>query len=247
MDDDQLLRYSRHILLPQIGIDGQQRLLRSRVLIVGMGGLGSPAAIYLAASGLGHLVLVDHDKVDLTNLQRQIAHNTDALGDDKVDSAKRTLLALNPETRITTINMRLEDDNLAGQIELADAVVDASDNFATRFAVNRLCVEKKTPLISGAVVQLEGQVAVFRTDRNDSPCYRCLYKETGEPEMRCAEFGVLAPVAGIIGSIQATETIKVLLDLGETLTGRLMIVDAYTMEIRTTKLTRDPACPVCGQ
>ncbi len=246
MDDDQLLRYSRHILLPQIGIDGQQRLLRSRVLIVGMGGLGSPAAIYLAASGLGHLVLVDHDKVDLTNLQRQIAHNTDALGDNKVDSAKRTLLALNPETRITTINMRLEDDNLAGQIELADAVVDASDNFATRFAVNRLCVEKKTPLISGAVVQLEGQVAVFRPDRNDSPCYRCLYKETGEPEMRCAEFGVLAPVAGIIGSIQATETIKVLLDLGETLTGRLMIVDAYTMEIRTTKLTRDPACPVCG-
>ncbi|MEE9597101.1 MAG: molybdopterin-synthase adenylyltransferase MoeB [Acidiferrobacterales bacterium] len=246
MDDDQLLRYSRHILLPQIGIDGQQRLLRSRVLIVGMGGLGSPAAIYLAASGLGHLVLVDHDKVDLTNLQRQIAHNTDALGDDKVDSAKRTLLALNPETRITTINMRLEDDNLAGQIELADAVVDASDNFATRFAVNRLCVEKKTPLISGAVVQLEGQVTVFRPDRNDSPCYRCLYKETGEPEMRCAEFGVLAPVAGIIGSIQATEIIKVLLDLGETLTGRLMIVDAYTMEIRTTKLTRDPACPVCG-
>ncbi len=246
MDDDQLLRYSRHILLPQIGIDGQQRLLRSRVLIVGMGGLGSPAAIYLAVSGLGHLVLVDHDKVDLTNLQRQIAHNTDALGDDKVDSAKRTLLALNPETRITTINMRLEDDNLAGQIELADAVVDASDNFATRFAVNRLCVEKKTPLISGAVVQLEGQVTVFRPDRNDSPCYRCLYKETGEPEMRCAEFGVLAPVAGIIGSIQATEIIKVLLDLGETLTGRLMIVDAYTMEIRTTKLTRDPACPVCG-
>ena len=142
--------------------------------------------------------------------------------------------------------MRLEDDNLAGQIALADAVVDASDNFATRFAVNRLCVEKKTPLISGAVVQLEGQVAVFRPDRNDSPCYRCLYKETGEPEMRCAEFGVLAPVAGIIGSIQATETIKVLLDLGESLTGRLMIVDAYTMEIRTTKLNRDPACPVCS-
>ncbi len=246
MDDDQLLRYSRHILLPQIGIDGQQKLLRSRVLIVGMGGLGSPVAIYLAASGLGHLVLVDHDKVELTNLQRQIAHNTDALGDDKVDSAKRTLLALNPETRITTINMRLDGDNLSGQIELAHAVVDASDNFATRFAVNRLCVEKKTPLISGAVVQLEGQVAVFRPDRNDSPCYRCLYKETGEPEMRCAEFGVLAPVAGIIGSIQATETIKVLLDLGETLTGRLMIVDAYTMEIRTTKLNRDPACPVCG-
>ena len=246
MDDDQLLRYSRHILLPQIGIDGQQRLLRSRVLIVGMGGLGSPAAIYLAASGIGHLVLVDHDKVELTNLQRQIAHNTDALGDDKVDSAKRTLLALNPKTRITTINMRLDDDNLSAQIELADAVVDGSDNFATRFAVNRLCVEKKTALISGAVVQLAGQVTVFRPDRNDSPCYRCLYKEADEPEMRCAEFGVLAPVAGIIGSIQATETIKALLDLGESLSGRLMIVDAYTMEIRTTKLNRDPACPVCG-
>jgi molybdopterin/thiamine biosynthesis adenylyltransferase len=246
MDDDQLLRYSRHILLPQIGIDGQQRLLSSRVLIIGMGGLGSPAAIYLAASGIGHLVLVDHDKVELTNLQRQIVHNTEALGDDKVDSAKRTLLALNPKTCITTINMRLDDDNLSGQIELADAVVDGSDNFATRFAVNRLCVEKKTPLISGAVVQLEGQVVVFRSDRNDSPCYRCLYKETGEPEMRCAEFGVLAPVAGIIGSIQATETIKVLLDLGESLTGRLMIVDAHSMEIRTTKLSRDPACPVCG-
>lgn len=246
MDNDQLLRYSRHLLLPQIGIDGQQRLLDSRVLIVGMGGLGSPAAIYLAASGVGHLVLVDHDKVDLTNLQRQIAHHTQALGDDKVDSAKRTLLALNPETRITTIKARLDGDNLSEQIELANAVVDGSDNFATRFAVNRLCVEKKTPLISGAVVQLEGQVAVFRPDRDDSPCYRCLYKETGEPEMRCAEFGVLAPVAGIIGSIQATETVKVLLDLGESLTGRLMIVDAYTMEIRTTKLKRDPACPVCG-
>lgn len=246
MDDDQLLRYSRHILLPQIGIDGQQRLLKSRVLIVGMGGLGSPAAIYLAASGLGHLVLVDHDKVELTNLQRQIVHNTEALGEDKVDSAKRTLLALNPETRITAINMRLDGDNLSEQIKLADAVVDGSDNFATRFAVNRLCVENKIPLISGAVVRLQGQVTVFRPDRNDSPCYRCLYEEAGEPEMRCAEFGVLAPVAGIIGSIQATETVKVLLDLGESLTARLMIVDAYTMEIKTIKLNRDPACPVCG-
>lgn len=246
MDDKQLLRYSRHILLQQVGIEGQQKLLQSRVLIVGMGGLGSPAAMYLAASGVGHLVLVDHDQVDLTNLQRQIAHNTDAIGERKVDSAKRTLLALNPEIQITTINVRLDDSHLREKAELADAVVDGSDNFNTRFAVNRACIEQRTPLISGAVVRMEGQVTVFRPDHPDSPCYRCLYKDTQEPEMRCSEFGILAPIAGIIGSIQATETLKVLLDLGDTLTGRLLILNAETMEWRTTKLLRDPACPVCG-
>ncbi|OGI49468.1 MAG: hypothetical protein A3B81_01270 [Candidatus Muproteobacteria bacterium RIFCSPHIGHO2_02_FULL_65_16] len=245
MDDNQLLRYCRHILLPQVDIAGQEKLLRARVLVIGLGGLGSPVAMYLAASGVGRLVIVDHDRVDLTNLQRQIVHTTDAIGADKTASARRALLALNPEIEVTAINKKLDDRELAEQVRLADAVVDASDNFATRFAVNQACVREKRPLISGAVIRFEGQVSVFRPDRG-GPCYRCLYQETQEPAERCAETGIFAPVAGVIGSIQAAETLKVLLDIGRTLEGRLLLLDATSMEWRTIELRRDPACPVCG-
>jgi adenylyltransferase/sulfurtransferase len=246
MDDPQLLRYSRQILLPQVGIEGQQRLLAARVLIIGVGGLGSPVAMYLAASGVGHLVLVDHDKVELSNLQRQIVHTSERLGLNKVVSAQRTLAALNPEVQVTAMAGQLDPEALVEQVRLADAVVDCSDNFATRFALNRVCVANKTPLISGAAIRLEGQVAVFRPGRADSPCYRCLYKDMDELAESCSQTGVLAPVVGIIGSIQATETIKVLLDIGETLTGRLLLLDALSMEWRSIKLHKDPDCPVCG-
>jgi adenylyltransferase/sulfurtransferase len=246
MNDDQLLRYSRHILLPQVGIEGQERLRAARVLIVGMGGLGSPVALYLAASGVGHLVLVDHDHVEISNLQRQIVHTSASIGLAKVASAQQTLLGINPEITITTFGQRLDVDALMEQVGLADAVVDATDNFATRFALNRVCVAQKTPLISGAAIRMEGQVAVFRPDRPDSPCYRCLYKDMDELGETCSQTGVLAPVVGIIGSIQATETLKVLLDMGETLTGRLLLLDAYTMEWRSLRLHKDPQCPVCG-
>lgn len=247
MNDDQLLRYSRQILLQQIGIEGQQRLLAAHVLVIGLGGLGSPVTMYLAASGVGCLTLVDHDQVELTNLQRQIVHTTAALGMPKVESARRTLAALNPEVRIETINRKLDEAGLAQAVRAADAVVDASDNFATRFAVNRACVAAKKPLISGAVVRLEGQLSVFRADRGDSPCYACLYRDTSAEDAElCSQFGVLAPVAGVIGTLQATETLKVLLGIGESLTGRLLLLDALAMEWRSIKLKKDPACPVCG-
>jgi len=246
MDDKQLLRYSRHILLPQVGIEGQQRLLEARVFLIGLGGLGSPVAMYLAASGVGHLVLVDHDRVELSNLQRQIAHSTNAIGIDKVASAKQTLQALNPGVRITTFNKVLNADELTEQVRLADVVVDASDNFATRFALNRICVGQKKPLVSGAAIRMEGQVTTFRADQPDSPCYRCLYKDMDELAETCSETGVLAPVVGIIGSIQAAEALKVLTGAGQTLTGRLLILDAQTMEWRELRLRKDPDCPVCG-
>jgi len=203
-------------------------------------------ATYLAASGVGHLVLVDFDTVDLSNLQRQPIHTTASVGRDKVSSAADTIKAINPEIQVTAINQNLDDDALTEQIKLADAVVDCTDNFTTRFTLNRICVEQKTPLISGAVIRMEGQVTVFRPDHADSPCYRCLYQEMDEIGEACAQVGILAPVAGIIGAIEATETIKALLDLGETLEGRLLLLDAATMEWRTLKLRKDPACPVCG-
>lgn len=246
MDDNQLLRYSRHILLPQVGIEGQQKLLQSRVLIVGMGGLGAPNAMYLAASGVGHLVLADYDRVELSNLQRQVVHTTRAIGEAKVDSAARTLEGLNPEVKITRLLARLDAESLAEQVGLAHAVVDASDNFATRFALNAACVRAKKPLISGAVIRMEGQVTVFQLDRPDSPCYRCLYQDIEELAETCSQTGVLAPVAGIIGTIQATETVKVLMQLGVSLAGRLLLLDAWNMEWRTIRLRKDPACQVCG-
>jgi adenylyltransferase/sulfurtransferase len=248
MDDQQLLRYSRHILLPPVGIEGQQKLLRARVLLVGVGGLGSPVAMYLAASGVGHITLADPDTVELTNLQRQIVHTTETLGQPKVESARRQLTALNPDVRIETLKTKLEGDALHRAVSQADVVVDGSDNFATRFAVNRACVAVKKPLVSGAVVRFEGQVGVFRADRPGGPCYECLYRDTGGNEGElCSQFGVLAPAAGLIGSIQAAETLKLLLGIGETLTCRLLAVDVLAMEFRTLRLKKDPACPVCGE
>lgn len=244
MDDKQLLRYSRHILLPQIDVRGQEKLLASRVLIVGLGGLGSPMAMYLAASGVGHLVLVDHDRVDLTNLQRQIVHATERVGQDKTTSAAHGLAALNPGVRVTTINQKLEGAALEEQVQQVDAVVDTTDNFASRFAINAACMRAGKPLVSGAVVRFEGQVAVFPPG---GPCYRCLYTEGGGPDEACATLGVLAPAAGVIGSIQAVETLKLLLGIGQTLAGRLLLFDALNMEWHEVKLRKDPRCPVCGE
>jgi len=246
MDDRQLLRYSRHILLPQIGIEGQERLRRARVLVIGLGGLGSPVAMYLAASGVGTLALSDADQVDLTNLQRQIVHTSEAVGSPKTESAARTLRALNPDVELVLLERRLDERELSEQVRLADVVVDGSDNYETRFAVNRACVAARTPLVSGAVVRFEGQVTVFEPARAESPCYRCLYHESDEPPEPCAQFGVLAPATGIIGSIQAAEALKLLMGVGTPLTGRLLLLDVLTMEWREMRLRRDPACPVCG-
>ena len=244
MNDNELLRYSRQIMLPQFDVAGQEQLLASTALIVGMGGLGSPVGMYLAAAGVGHLILVDFDNVELSNLQRQIMHRTEDIGRPKVDSARDNLLRLNPEVKISVINHQLEGDELNDWVSKADVVLDGSDNFATRFAVNDACVATKTPLVSGAAIRMEGQVSVFMND-GSGPCYRCLYKDEGELDMRCSENGVLAPVVGIIGSIQATEAIKVLTGVGETLHGKLLLLDAQHMELRSLKLKKDPACPVC--
>ncbi len=246
MDDNQLLRYSRQIMLPEIDAAGQQRLLEAHVLVVGLGGLGSPVAMYLAAAGVGRLSLVDFDDVDLSNLQRQVAHRTDAIGRPKTESARNTLLALNPDVDITLFETRLEGAALHDAVDSVDVVVDASDNFPTRFALNEACVRTRTPLVSGAAIRMEGQVAVFRSDLPGQPCYRCLYRDENEEEETCTQTGVLAPVVGIIGSIQATEVIKVLLDIGERLEGRLLVLDALRMEWRTMRLRQDPKCPVCG-
>jgi molybdopterin/thiamine biosynthesis adenylyltransferase len=246
MDDQQLLRYSRQILLPQIGVAGQQQLLDARVLIIGAGGLGSAAALYLASAGVGHITIADHDKVELSNLQRQILHRHQDIGRPKVDSARDTLTRLNPDLQVTGLPVRLDGEQLAALIGPLDLVIDGSDNFATRFAVNAACVQQHTPLVSGAAIRMEGQLAVFDSRRADSPCYRCLYKEGEEPDQTCTDNGVLAPVVGVIGSLQALEAIKVLLNLGETLCGRLLLFDALYSEWRSVKLSRDPACPVCG-
>ena len=245
MNDEQLLRYSRQIMLPHIDIEGQEKLLASRVLIIGMGGLGSPVAMYLAAAGVGHLVLVDDDIVELSNLQRQIAHGAKDIGLSKVSSAKKTIHDLNSDITVTCYDKRLNEKELAAEVRAADVVVDGTDNFSSRFTLNFQCVKNKTPLISGAAIRMEGQVSVFNKTPT-SPCYRCLYKDEGELDASCSNNGVLSPVVGIIGSIQATEAIKVLLDIGETLDGKLLVLDALSMESRTLKLKKDPLCPVCN-
>jgi adenylyltransferase/sulfurtransferase len=246
MNDEQLLRYSRQILLPEIGAEGQLKLAAARALIIGVGGLGSPAAMYLAAAGVGALVLSDPDRVELSNLQRQIIHDTQRIGQHKVDSARHALQALNPECRVHTIAQALDGDTLTAEVAGADIVLDCSDNFATRFAINTACVATGTPLVSGAAIRWEGQVAVY-SGHPGTPCYRCLYGETGEPEDNCTSSGVLAPVVGIVGSIQATEAIKVLTGAGSSLVGRLLILDALHMHWREMKLKADPHCPVCGE
>ncbi len=246
MDNELLTRYSRHIMLPQMDYEGQQKLLDSHALILGAGGLGSPVAMYLASSGVGRITLVDFDTVELSNLQRQIVHAQADIGRKKVDSARDTLLALNPHVQVDTIDHALDEDELAEQVAQADVVIDTTDNFATRFAINRACVAAKKPLVSGSVIRMEGQITVFRPDRGEGPCYHCLYKEGDELAETCTQNGVLAPVVGIIGCMQATEAIKVLTGMGEDLDGRLLLLDAMSMEWRTLKLRRDPGCPVCA-
>jgi len=245
--DEQLLRYSRQILLPDIELDGQQRLARARVLIVGLGGLGSPAAMYLAAAGVGNLVLADGDHVDLSNLQRQLLHATPDLGERKTDSARRRLRALNPEVQVRTIAARLADGDLATEAGAADVVVDATDNFTSRFAINRACRAQRTPLVYGAAIRFEGQLSVFDARDPQSPCYRCLYDDTvADQHETCDAIGVVAPLLGIIGAVQAMETLKLLLGIGQTLSGRLLLLDAHTMQWQDVQLPRDPACPVCS-
>jgi molybdopterin/thiamine biosynthesis adenylyltransferase len=246
MDDDQLLRYSRQILLPQVDIAGQETLLAARALVIGAGGLGSPAALYLAAAGIGQLVVADPDRVEISNLQRQLLHHWRDLGRAKVESATDTLAAINPDCRVTPLAERLLGDRLEEEVVRADVVLDCSDNFDTRFAVNAACVARRTPLVSGAAVRLEGQIAVFLPGRPDSPCYACLYHAGEQEDQTCSENGVLAPIVGIIGSLQALEALKVLLGLGETLCGRLVVFDGAAHDWRTLKLRRDPHCPVCG-
>jgi adenylyltransferase/sulfurtransferase len=246
MNDDQLRRYSPQILLPDIDLDGQERLLQSKALIVGLGGLGSPVAMYLAASGVGTLVLCDYDEVDLSNLQRQILHQTRDIGRSKTESAVETLHGLNPDVQLITLAAKLEGEYLLAETRAADIVIDASDNYPTRYALNAACLATQTPLISGSAIRMAGQVTTFRFDTAISPCYHCLYPDQGDNRENCADAGVLAPLVGIIGSIQAAETIKVLLNLGQTLHGRLLQVNARTMEWRTTILKSDPDCPICS-
>lgn len=245
MKDEQLLRYSRQILLPQIDIDGQQRLLDSHVLIIGMGGLGSPVAMYLAAAGIGKLTLVDDDAVELSNLQRQIVHTEQDIGRLKVQSAAESLQALNSDIKIEVKPDRLTKQELTIAIEAVDVVVDCSDNFATRFLLNEVTQQLKTPLVSGAAIRMEGQVTVYDPRQSGSACYRCLYQDNGELQQTCSESGVLSPLLGIIGSVQAVETIKLIAGIGETLAGRLLILDVLSMTWQEIKLRPDPNCPIC--
>lgn len=247
MDDDQLLRYSRHILLPEIGVEGQEAILGARALVVGAGGLGSPAAMYLAAAGVGTIALCDGDTVDLTNLQRQILHGADSVGRPKVDSGRDSLLRLNPLTRVEALAVRLEGDALEEEVERASVVLDCSDNFATRHAVNRACVRHRKPLVSGAAIRFDGQVSVFDLRQPGNPCYHCLFPEGLEvDEVRCAVMGVFAPLTGIIGATQAAEALKLIAGCGTTLNGRLLLLDGLAMEWRSVSLGRDPACAVCA-
>lgn len=245
MNDEQLLRYSRHIMLPDLDLEGQDKLLAAKVLIVGAGGLGSPVAMYLAAAGVGHLILVDFDAVDLSNLQRQIAHTTARIGVNKAISAAQTLRELNPDVQVTCIEQPLDAAALAERVRSMDVVVDCTDNFRTRFAINAACVAAKIPLVSGAAIRLEGQLAVFDARSETSPCYRCLYEEDSD-DLTCAANGVLAPLVGVIGSLQAVETIKLIAGVGSSVTGRLLIFDARHSQWREWKLSKDPHCPVCA-
>lgn len=247
MNDSQLLRYSRHILLDQIGIAGQEKLLAARVLIIGAGGLGSPVALYLAAAGVGHITLADDDVVELTNLQRQIAHDMSSLGVNKAQSAARRMQQMNPDIHIEALPQRLAGETLEAAVAAADVVVDCCDNFPTRHAVNRACVRQRKPLVSGAAVRFDGQIAVFDLRDTTAPCYACLFPEHAQDaEMRCAEFGVFTPLVGAVGSIQAMEALKLLIGTGASLSGRLLLHDALSAEWRTLRLKKDPGCEVCG-
>lgn len=247
MRDEALLRYSRHILLEEIGVEGQEKLLAARALIIGAGGLGSPVALYLAAAGLGQLTLCDGDQVELTNLQRQILHDTASIGLPKVLSGQRRLAQVNPEVRVVAVEHRVAGSELEELVAAHDLVLDCCDNFATRHAVNRACVRHKRPLVSGAAIRFDGQVSVFDTRRDDSPCYQCLFGEGQElEETRCATMGVFAPLVGLVGSIQAAEAMKLITGAGTPLVGRLLLIDGRNMSFRQMRVPSDPACPVCG-
>lgn len=247
MQDDLLLRYSRHIMLPQIEYDGQEKLTQSHALIIGAGGLGAPVAMYLAAAGVGTLTICDFDQVDLTNLQRQIIHTTTSVGQNKALSAQESIARLNPEINVHVETSRLNAEALAGRVAAADVVIDCSDNFATRYLLNQLCFNHQTPLVSGAAIRFEGQLSVFDFRHAESPCYHCLYPDVGDDqELRCADNGVFAPLVGMIGTAQAGEAIKLLLNIGQTMQGRLLLLDALSAEWRTIRLKKDPSCSVCG-
>ena len=247
MDDTQLLRYSRHILLSELGVDAQERFTGAHALIVGVGGLGNPAAQFLAAAGVGTLTLVDADRVDLTNLQRQILFDTTSIGRNKVEAAGQRIAAVNPEVHVVQVTARVGDAELAPLARAADVIVDCSDNFATRHAVNRASVAAKKPLVSGAAIRFDGQLAVFDPRDTASPCYHCLFGEGDEfEETRCATMGVFAPLVGIVGATQAAEALKLLAKVGRSLAGRLLLLDALSMEWREVRVQKDPQCPVCG-
>jgi molybdopterin-synthase adenylyltransferase len=247
MDDSELLRYSRHILLPEIGIDGQEHIAGSHALVIGAGGLGSPAALFLASAGVGTITLCDADVVDLTNLQRQIAHDTSTVGLPKVESARRRIAAINPGVAVRAVELRVGPDELAELVADASVVLDCSDNFATRHAINRACVSAQKPLVSGAALRFDGQLAVFDARRADSPCYHCVFGEGEEiEETRCAVMGVFAPLVGVMGAMQAAEALKLLAPCGEPAVGKLFLYDALDAEWRTVRIRRDPHCPVCS-
>ena len=248
LSDEQLSRYSRHILLDEIGIEAQNQICASTALVIGAGGLGSPAAMYLASAGVGHIVLADGDTVDLTNLQRQIMHTTARIGDAKVTSGAQALTAINPTIKITTINKKLEEENLQHWVNKADVIVDCTDNFATRHSINKACVQAKKPLVSGSAIRFDGQITVFDSRLPTSPCYECLFPQAQTPqEIRCSEMGVFAPLTGIIGTMQAAEALKLLGDFGEPAVGRLVMLDARTMRWQEMRFKRAPSCSVCSQ
>ena len=245
MTDEELLRYSRQIMLPDVDIEGQEKICAGHVAIIGMGGLGSPAAMYLASAGVGRLTLVDDDQVDISNLQRQIIHTQDTVSTPKVESAKGAIAKLNGATAVEAIARRLNEEELTELALRVDVVLDATDNFTTRYAINRACLVAKTPLVSGAAIRMEGQITVFNARQPASPCYQCLYRDGFDEALNCAENGVIAPLVGIIGTMQAMEALKLLGDFGEPLIGRVIYFDAKRMDIRSLKLNKDPNCPAC--
>jgi molybdopterin/thiamine biosynthesis adenylyltransferase len=247
MNDDQLLRYSRHILLDELGVEGQRRLAASHALVIGAGGLGSPVMLYLGTAGVGTLTVVDDDVVDLTNLQRQIAHDMSRIGQSKASSAARTVAAINPEVKLNAVAQRADAERLDRWVAAADVVLDCSDNFATRHAVNAACVVHRRPLVSGAAIGFDAQISVYDTRLPDAPCYACIFPpDAAFEEARCATMGVFAPLVGIVGAMQAAEALKLLTGVGRSLAGRLQMLDARAMEWSEIRLARQPGCPVCG-
>ncbi len=247
MDDAQLLRYSRHILLNELGIDGQEKLLASHALIIGAGGLGSPVSLYLGSAGVGHITVVDHDQVDATNLQRQIAHTLDRVGQDKAQSVRTAIAQINPDVRVTPITQRADAALLDTLVAQADVVIDCCDNFETRHAVNRACVQHGKPLVSGAAIRMDGQVSVFDSTQSDAPCYACIFPPEQAPEeTRCATMGVFAPLVGIIGSVQAAEALKILSGMGSHMAGRLLMLDGRDLSWTDIRMGRNAQCPVCA-